>query len=243
MIRNFLAALQFLTLFPLSSDYSLTADRRSASAYFPLIGLLIGLLLAGLDRLLGWIFPELLRSACLTVTLFILTGGLHLDGLADCADGFMSGRSKDDVLKIMKDPRSGPMGVAAVAGVLILKVAGLASLPVAQRWMGIVIFPLAGRSALTLLMGFLPYARNEGAALLFADRPRPWLAVFSGTILLAAGFMGGKSCGLWVAAFALVPCLFLGWLSRKKIGGYTGDVLGAACELTETAFILGWAAL
>ncbi|OGR85291.1 MAG: cobalamin 5'-phosphate synthase [Elusimicrobia bacterium RIFCSPLOWO2_01_FULL_54_10] len=237
-MRNFLAALQFLTLFPLSGDYCLTADRKTASAYFPLIGLLIGIVLAALDWGLGYIFPVSLRSACILAALFLMTGGLHLDGLADSADGFMSGKPKEDIFRIMKDSRSGAMAVSAVGCALIIQFAALSALPRADRVAAIVLFPAAGRAAIVLVMGLFPIALEAGSTHLFSDRPRAWLAVFSGMFLIVSGWAGAGAAGAAAAVFVLITAWLAGLYIKRKLGGYTGDTLGAVCVISEISFLL-----
>jgi adenosylcobinamide-GDP ribazoletransferase len=162
-----------------------------------------------------------------------ISGALHLDGLADTADGFLSSRPRGRILEIMRDSRVGPMGVLAIAGVLVLKVSAVASLAPAARFGTVLLLPLTGRMAPVLLMSALEYVREDGIGTAF-QRKRTLLAPLSAVASVAgAGFLVAGPAGLAAAAAAVgVIAIFALWC-RAKIGGYTGDTLGAACELAE----------
>ncbi len=242
--KNFLAAIQFLTVFPLSSRVA--ADERELGrsvAFFPLIGLLIGAVVVVLDFGLNRIFPTGVASVLVVLALLAVSGGFHMDGLADTADGFLSSRPRERILEIMKDSRIGAMGVVAMVGVLALKMAALASIPKSLRVETLLLMPLVGRGALVLGMSWLPCARPEsGLGALFARhrlaRDVPWTVVF----LLVTGFAVGRFGGVVAVALAAgVVFVFSRWCWRK-IGGFTGDTLGAACELAEIVPVLLMAA-
>ena len=173
------------------------------------------------------------------VVLVAVSGGLHLDGLADTADGLLSARGRERSLEIMKDSRVGVMGVAAVFCVLGLKFAALASMAPSRMWRAAVLAPIAGRSALLVSMSLLPYLRPEGglAAVFSGARVRAsaiWgLAALVGAGTLVAGFAGACAA----AGAAVATLLFAAWVYRK-IRGSTGDTLGASCEIAETAVML-----
>lgn len=234
MLKPFLAALGFLSIAPLPGG--LAGGEKELSSclkFFPLVGLLMGVLFAALDRMLIACFPPLLASALLMVAMLMVSGGLHLDGLADTADGYFSARSRERMLEIMRDSRTGPMGVIAVLCVLLVKVAALASLPLGWRAATVALMPLAGRCALVLNLVLLPYARPSGLATIF-HRQRTWSqAMWAGAVVCLAGWLALSWIGLGAAvASVLAACLFAVY-SWRKIGGLTGDTLGAACELTE----------
>jgi len=241
-MKALLLALQFLTCIPVAlrvepqpGDWG-----RSALAY-PLVGLLIGLLLAGLQRLVGHADP-LLQAALLTATWALITGGLHLDGLADSADAWVGGRgSRERTLAIMKDPRSGPAGVAAVVLALLLKFAALAALLKAGAWPALLLAPMLGRTALLALLLTTPYVRPGGlGAALSAHLPRTAavlvLILVVGAILIFAGRPGAVAL-----AGATIAWLALRWMMMHRLGGMTGDTMGAAVELTEVAALVACA--
>lgn len=243
-----LAALQFLTIlpFPRSLDLGERAVGRGIW-FFPLVGLLIGVAVAALDLGLNRILPSLPVSVISIAALVLVSGGLHVDGLADTADGFFSSRPKERILEIMKDSRSGPMAVAALICVLGLKMAALACIPpLLDSWRAaaILLMALAGRCALVFQLNLLPYARSEGGLGTVFVKARSWLQA-----VLALAVLGGASWWLLGLAGAgvtagtlLVSCLFA-LCCYRKIGGFTGDTLGAACELTELVpplVVAGW---
>ena len=233
-MRAFLAALQFLTLCPVPSRRQAHLDELERSLpYFPLVGLLIGALLALLDFGLRQFFPLLPASAILVIALLLISGCIHCDGLADTADGFFSSRPREQILEIMKDSRTGPMGVAAIVSVIILKVAAFAAVPAPARWWTILLTPPAAYCAITLNVVFLPYVRSEGGlGGIFSRHRSLWHALEATAILLGAGWLTGKMPGLVAGAGAILTGLFFAAYSYRKIGGYTGDTLGAVNEIS-----------
>jgi len=237
-MKAFLAALGFLTVLPVPSDEK--ALRRSVP-WFPVVGLLIGGLVAGLDFVLGRVFPPVVTSVLTVIALIGISGGLHLDGLADTADGFLSSRPGERVLEIMKDSRIGTMGTLAIVSVFALKTAALAGLT--QRFGAILLMPIAGRCTMVMMMAVIPYARPEGGlGSAFAGSPRigPLIAII---VLFAANWFVMGSIGTISAALPLIAAMFMAIWSYLKIGGFTGDVLGATCEIAETVTALAAAAL
>lgn len=239
-MKSLFAAIQFLTVIPLSSR-GLTNERDLGRSvlYFPLVGLFIGALAATLDRGLSQVLPVGPASAVVVLALLAVSGCLHMDGLADTADGFLSSRPRERILEIMKDSHIGAMGVIAIVGILSLKLAALAAVPQSLRVPTLLLMPLAGRCALLLAMAELPCARPTGGlgALFVRHRTAfdaPWAIGF----LLLAGFVVGGVTGLVAAVLSAgLVIVFSRWCQRK-IGGFTGDTLGAACELAETMPVL-----
>jgi len=233
-MRGFFAALQFLTIFPLPQG--LAPDKEAlqkAPPFFPLIGLLVGFMVAAFDWGFGFIFPAPVRSVVAAILLIAFSGALHTDGLADTADGLLSSRPRERMLEIMRDSRTGPMGVVAIVCVVSLKIAAIASLPSPARFRVLLLMPVAGRCALLIVMAVLPYARPEGLVGIFKFN-RPALILFWALIfLLSTGGIAGGISGVTAGALSFLFVLLFTVYLRRKIGGYTGDTLGAACELTE----------
>ena len=240
-MKAFLLALQFLTCLPVSLKAAPgPADwGRSALAY-PLVGLLIGLLLAGLQQLVGHADP-LLQAALLTATWALITGGLHLDGLADSADAWVGGHGdRERTLAIMKDPRSGPAAVSTLVLALLLKFVALAALVKAGAWLALLLAPVLGRSALVALLLSTPYVRPGGmGSAMSAHLPRA--AAVLALLLVAAGALVAGKAGALALAVAAVTWLGLRWMMVRRLGGMTGDTLGAAVELTEVAVLVALA--
>ena len=239
-MKRFFAAIKFLTVLPVPGGWSGDEKTLARSVpYFPLVGLLIGLIAAAFDCTIGQILPLLPASALTIIILIGLTGGLHMDGLADTADGFFSARPRDKMMEIMRDSRTGVMGVLAVVSVVLLKITLLTVILTSSRWVVILIMPLAGRAAIIALMTALPYARPEGGlATLFAGS-RSWLHVLWawGLLFAVSGWLA-QGIGLAGVLLALIVTVLFCLYNRSKIGGYTGDTLGAVCELAEIAPLL-----
>ncbi len=234
-MKRFLAALRFLTVFPIPGPWGHAQEDLAGSVpCFPLVGLLLGAgagaLALGLSRVLS---PP---PACVLVVIALLaaSGGLHMDGLSDTADGFFSARRRERMLEIMRDSHIGAMGVMAIVCVLLLKVAALASIPQRTMWRAVFLMPVAGRCALVVSMAVLPYARTEGglAAVFYTKRPR-LTALWAAGVLAGAGGLILGVAGLVAAVASLAIVLLFAVYTVRKIGGATGDTLGAACEIAE----------
>lgn len=242
MIKTFAAAWRFLTAFPFlwpPGDDEGECLRRAPAA-FPFVGLVLGIMAAGLAWLLLRMFPVAPSAALVVAALALFSMGLHMDGLTDCADALMSpGRSREKALEVMKDSRIGAHGALALVLLLLVKFAALASLaPDTLPWAALAM-PVAGRTAMLFPMTLLPYVRPEGLGKAFGiERPRRTLAF---GILFAACCLGatfGLKTG--VAALALWVAVAMGWnwCLRRRLGGATGDCYGASCELAEAAVAL-----
>ncbi|QNK03826.1 adenosylcobinamide-GDP ribazoletransferase [Dyella telluris] len=238
MMRGLFAAIGFLTRLPVPARVFDGARSPSAQlAWYPAVGLLIG----GLLWCLGWLLsgaPPLLAAALLLAGWVVLTGALHLDGLADSADAWVGGMGdRERTLAIMKDPRSGPIGVTAVVLVLLLKFAALASLPHPSAVL--VVAPLLGRAALTFAFMTTPYVRSAGIGSgLVGESPLACTAALLLAVVLSV--LTG-----WHGVRALVAALLVfawwRWACRRRLGGMTGDTCGALTELTEMAVLVAWA--
>ncbi len=234
-MRGLLAAIGFLTRLPVPAQAFEGAGTPARTLpWYPVVGLLIGLLLYGASWLLSSA-PPLLAAALLLVFWVALTGGLHLDGLADSADAWVGGLGdRERTLAIMKDPRSGPMAVIAVVLVLLLKFAALASLPphASALWLA----PLLARSALTGAFMVTPYVRSGGlgSALVGASRGASALGLaFALLVSLFAGWGGIRAVLMALVVFVVwrLACL-------RRLGGMTGDTCGALAECVEAAVLV-----
>ena len=257
--RAALVAFQFLTRLPLRIEPAPDPHEIGVSlACYPMVGLALGMILWGAALAVSRL-PVLLEAAIVLAAWILLTGALHIDGLADTADAWVGGHGDPErTLTIMKDPRSGPVAVAAVNGVLLLKFAALAALAThAARaaayahevpWRdphlaaGCILSPLLARAAIPLLFAYTPYVRPQGiAAQLAAHQSRR--AGISATALTAL-------CA--VAAFRMPGAIALGaaaiayFIVRRglvrRLGGFTGDGAGALIELIEAACVVAMAA-
>lgn len=238
-MRAFWLALQLLTRLPVPRITEYTAEDRGRSVlYYPVVGLLIGAVLTGVLFLLADADPGL-RAALLLLVWVLLTGALHLDGLADSADAWLGGHGdRAHALEIMKDPRSGPAAIVALVLVLLVKFAALSTLTHAAYWPALMLAPLLGRASLVLLFLATPYVRAEGiGAAHAANLPRGGAVIVLLTVaILVSVFLG--YAGLWLLATALVTVLLLRRLMLQRLGGATGDTFGATCEIVEAAVLV-----
>ncbi|MGQ9575957.1 MAG: adenosylcobinamide-GDP ribazoletransferase [Thermoguttaceae bacterium] len=233
-MRRLLAAMRFLTILPLPGARGTSeADLAGSPPFFPLVGLLLGAVAAAVAWALCLAVPPLLASALIVILLVGLSGGLHMDGLSDTADGFFSSRPRGRALEIMKQSQVGAMGVIAIVAAFLVKFAALASLPAAAMWRAVFLAPLAGRSALLVQMAVLAYVRPSGLAAVFGQaRPR-LAAVFAAAVLALAGWAVAGGCGLTAAGLSLLSTLGFARYCYWRIGGATGDTYGAGCEIAE----------
>jgi len=241
---SLILAVRFLTVVPVPGREAqgLSAVGRAAW-WFPAVGLLLGLGLAGTLAVLHALFPPLLAAALLVAGWKAVTGGIHLDGLADVLDG-LAGRDRAQRLAIMRDSRVGVFGAAGLTLYLLLVVTAVAALPDPVRGRLLVLAPMVGRVAPLLVGVWLRAATpGEGLGAAFVAGLSRWAGPFwaLGGIALAGALLGSWGAGIpplaWVAAI-----LGAGFVARR-LGGLTGDVLGAVVELAELGALLAGAAL
>ena len=244
-IRQMLAAVSFLTRVPVTSGLSVSAkDIGQSARWFPLVGALIGCVYVIVLRVFSPVFPALVVAVLVLVAEALLTGALHLDGLADMADGFGGGRNREDVLRIMRDHAIGAYGAMSLILLGVLKIASIAALIDRHRADPyLVVAPVLGRWSGVFLSNLLPYARRSeqegmpsgGAVCDFVGRTELFVATVTAlplTIILA----GWPSLASWVVSVSV--SLLMARLCRSTIGGVTGDTLGAGAELSEVAVLL-----
>lgn len=235
-MRGLLVALGFLTRIPVPVRvFEDARAQRTSLAWYPVVGVIVGALVTGLFVLLPR--EHALLSAALTLLAWVaLSGGLHLDGLADSADAWVGGfGDRARTLEIMKDPRSGPAGVTAIVSLLLLKFAALASLPVENAWL-LWLSPLLARAALTAAFLTTPYVRSGGLGSALKEAPRVGciLALLCAVaICIACGLPG--ACAL---AAALVVFAFWRRACLRRLGGFTGDTAGALAETVEAGVLV-----
>lgn len=237
-MRPFFIALQFLTQLPVHfARHPEPQEIGSSLNYYPLVGLLLGLFLV----LLAWILNDIsaLLSAALLLSFWVgLTGGLHLDGLADSADAWVGGLgNRDKTLAIMKDPRSGPAAVVVLVLLLLVKFAALHAILSTQYWAALLLAPVLGRTVLPLLFLSTPYVRKQGLGTAFVDPlPRGIIRIMLLTVLVLFLISGSIALGMVVVAICVL--LALRHLMLKRLGGCTGDTAGALVEITEASILL-----
>lgn len=236
--KRLLVALQFLTIIPFKIKGKVEdKDLGRSLIYFPIVGLLIGLFLAGIAYISSSL-PPLIMSVLILSAWVIITGGIHLDGLADTCDGFYGNRPKEDILKIMRDSRIGTMGAAGIALTLLFKFAVLSSIRPEYLWKVLIIAVVFARWSQAFACVTSKYARNEGKAKYFIEYAKKG-DVFTGAVfalLLSWLFMGIRGVILFVI-MSVVVFIFIQY-AKRKIGGMTGDTIGATNEIAESATLL-----
>jgi adenosylcobinamide-GDP ribazoletransferase len=237
-VRSLGLALRYLTIAPIPAGAHVEPTTLGrAAAWFPLIGLALGLVVAGAEWVIGALFPPLL-DALLTVTLWkLLTGGLHLDGLADCLDGLV-GRDASDRLRIMRDSRIGAFGAIGLILFLLLEVAAISELSPETRWRTLLAAPALARAMPPLVGWFFPSATPLGQGAMFRSgltRARVLVALVLGAAVALAAL---GVIGLVVSVLGVTAAVGLGWFFTRRLGGVTGDVLGATIEVAELIGLL-----
>jgi cobalamin 5'-phosphate synthase/cobalamin synthase len=234
-MTRLLAALAFLTRVPIRRKLE-ASDVGRAALVFPLIGACIGLLQLGALRLMKPHLPSLAVAVLVVALSAWVTRGLHLDGLADFADGLGGGSTREDALRIMRDPAVGAFGVIALVLVLALKIASIDGLRSPEA---LVLAPALARWTAVPIGYFLPYAR-ESAGLGAAMTGGTGRFELLGATVLAAAIsllFSWKLAALCWAAVLLVS-LLVSAIARRRLGGMTGDVLGANVEIAESCALV-----
>lgn len=251
----FVSALQLLTRLPLEAlvaqDRPEAAHHQRAQIWYPWAGLIIGLLLAMLTSFLPEQWSVQLCGALILIVWIGLTGSLHLDGLADAADAWAGGMAdREKTLSIMKDPTCGPAAVVVICLCLLLKWQLLAELlgkGAGSIELSLVLAPLAARAWLLPMLASLPYARQDAESGMAANIAREFPIKAGVTSFVAAQifillFLLAAGLGLfsWIGVMAIMTLVFWSvWrATRLRLGGYTGDVLGALVELMELTFLV-----
>lgn len=237
--RAFLLAVQFLTVLPVprhaNSDESL---QGLSLLWYPAVGLLLGVLLTLFCTALP--LPVSLQ-AMLTVTVWIaLTGGLHLDGVADCADAWVGGAGdREKTLRLLKDPLCGSMAVIALIVVIALKYVSLAAVIEAGQLVWLWAVPLLARASLLCLFLTTRYVREQGLGAILAQHLSTAAAkAVLAVVAVATGVF--LPLDLWVAFLLATLAIFLlvRAAAMRRLGGFTGDVAGAQVELVEVGLLL-----
>ncbi len=237
-MNSFLIGLQFLTRIHINNQTVWTAEAFGGSVkYFPLIGMVIGAILAGIYCFTSPYVTPFLAAVLVVLAEFLLTGGLHADGFMDTADGIFSGRERERKLEIMKDSRVGSNGVVAFVFLVMLKTAFLENISAEAIPMALFCMPVISRFGMVISITQFPYARKEGMGKAFAQYAEPYALKTAAIFALLPGLYWTYDYTVCLAAGILAV-----WSGNryivKQIGGVTGDTYGAITELTEL-IILG----
>jgi adenosylcobinamide-GDP ribazoletransferase len=242
-VKSFLAAIAFLTRFPVGKSVAFdAADVGHSAGWFPVVGIFLGGVYCGAAVVLKAHLPLAVVAVLLVLLDVLLTGALHYDGLADMADGFGGGKNREDILRIMRDPAIGSYGGLALAIAVVLKIAaydallGRVSLGSEHDWIpAVILTPALGRWSILYLTATLPYARLDASVVEGMGKRTVVFGTLSMVVALGAA-MSGRA---WMAAAVVVAVTAcFGEYCRRRIGGITGDTLGASVQLSESAALL-----
>ncbi len=244
---KFLAALKFLTILPLSSKREDSLDEIGGSiVYYPIVGLIIGIILAALNRLFGFLFPTAVVNGLLIVSLVIISGALHLDGFIDTCDGIAGHKPAEARWNVMHDSRTGAFGVVGAVLLLLMQYVSLNSVPAGLMMATLVLMPVISRWAMVYAIFAYPYARPEGLGKTI-KQTATWQRFTAATVMALA-----LSTGLaWLAGMSYFylagPVIMLGaWVIitimaaffKRMFAGLTGDTYGAINEIAEVCVLL-----
>jgi adenosylcobinamide-GDP ribazoletransferase len=234
LMRNLRAALQFITILPMGKAKSF--DPPKMVPYFPLVGILLGLIVALFDSVVIRLWSPQVSALLDVILLVVLTAAFHIDGLGDTADGLLGPRSREKALEIMKDSRLGTMGLVAILFGLALKWSGIAGLD-AHRSIILITIPAYARAGILFGMRYLPYGRPDGTGKpFFSDKislKHFWGLIFPVGLSLILGLQA-----IWLNLTFVIIIVMILLFYKKRMGCITGDMLGAMVEITEAGLFL-----
>jgi adenosylcobinamide-GDP ribazoletransferase len=239
-IRSLRAAVSFLTVLPVANADG-SPGERLGRAYFPAIGALIGLVAGLVFAATSAVTTPLIGGAAAVAVLCLLTGAIHLDGLADSADGLLGRGDVARRLEVMRDPRLGTYGVTAIVVVLLLDLAAITSMSPARAVAALVIAGALSRLATLSVVAFVPYVRASGLGVAAWDPRHRRLDLAIGAASAAiAGLLDWRRALIALPLVALTALLLV-VLARRQVGGATGDICGATAELCQLATLVVFA--
>lgn len=237
-MKRFLIALQFLTIFPIKINSEIAEkDFGRSLLYFPVVGMLIGVLLSAVALLFSFLSDSVAGVLILITSVFV-TGGIHLDGFADTCDGFYGYRSGEKILEIMRDSRVGVMGVLGIVCLLLLKFVLIVNVSQDILWKLLIMMTVFARWSQVLACCISDYAREEGKARYFMEFSSKKDLFVAGIFTVVLFLLLMKLDGIVLLVFSLPPILVFVKFAKKKIGGMTGDTIGAMSEVAEVLILL-----
>lgn len=238
-MRIFLLILQFFTTIPVPFEVEFKVeDLGKGVIYLPFVGVIIGVSLVAVNYLSSFLSSDTVSALFTVIAGVLITGGLHLDGLADTFDGIFSYRSKEKMLEIMKDPRLGTFGGMALFFALLLKIAFIMSISKTLILKTVFIMPVFGRLGMIWCAGTSKYAREKsgmGSATIDFTGFRE-IVICTGITILTTFLIMGPAMIFPLATTIIFTVVFTRFIC-SRIGGTTGDILGACTELSETVVL------
>jgi adenosylcobinamide-GDP ribazoletransferase len=239
MVKNFINAVEFLTIFTVSRKHEVTeGDLAKSMVYFPIVGFLIGVILNYSDKALAWIVPPSMANALLLIMLVVITRALHIDGLADTLDGIMGGHDRMSRLEIMKDSRLGTAGALGIMLLLLMKYLCFNNLFDNDKASALLIAPMLGRWSQIIMVFRANYGREQGMGSAFVGHLRSTGLIATSAVALGlAVFVSGTWAAILITSVVLFT-MICRWYLVRKLGGVTGDVIGAVSELNEALTLM-----
>ena len=213
-------------------------DTGRSTAFFPVVGLVIGLILVGLNWFFRFFLPPALTSALLVAAGAVLSGGLHLDGFIDTCDGVFVRRTPEERLRIMDDSHVGAFGVIGGVLVLLVRYAALSNLSADIIPVALILMSLTGRFLMVWAVFAYPYARPEGLGKIFKQQTTLLRLILAMLITLVAAFGFARFTGLVIIGISWVIINIVTLYFRSRLGGLTGDTYGAVNEIAEVSVLI-----
>ena len=241
-----LTALQFLTVIPIPRRHEVTAEEIGASqGYFPLVGLLLGAILVGIDWSLSFILPASIVNAVIVIALLLLTGALHIDGFIDTCDALFVRSTPQERWRVMSDSRVGSFGVVGAFCLLLLAYVSLGGIPVAYRMTALILMPALSRWSMVYAIFAFPYAKPTGLGKTFKEQANWHRLALATSVALAAtlGLFMIKGSALIFMGLALISVVWLvvaalALFLRWRFAGLTGDSYGTINEVTQVLVLI-----
>ncbi len=232
-------ALKFLTIIPLPWQREVSPEEVGRSiGYFPLVGIIIGLILAGLNWLLSLLLPSAVVNALLIISLAVISGALHLDGFVDTCDGIAGHKTPEERWQVMHDSRAGAFGIIGVVLLLLVKYISLNNIPEPLMMVTLLLMPVLSRWAMVYAVSVYPYARPTGLGKVF-KQGASWLRLAIATLIaLAVSISLAQLAGLAIMFAVWVIVIAMAAYLKRKFSGLTGDTYGAINESAEVGVLI-----
>ncbi|MCG2714078.1 MAG: adenosylcobinamide-GDP ribazoletransferase [Candidatus Omnitrophica bacterium] len=236
-MRSFLIALQFLTIFPVKFKSEIKNEEFGLSLlYFPFVGLAIGFILSS-NAILFSFLPILVKGTLILTVSVIITGGIHLDGFADTCDGFYGNKPKEKILEIMRDSHIGAMGAIGLILLLLLKFSIIINLQNVILWKALVEMAVFSRWSQVLACGITHSARQEGKAKYFIEYSSKKILIMGGVFTVVLFLLMARLKGVFLFMLPFLCVLLFIQYIKRRIGGMTGDTIGAISEIAEVSVL------
>ena len=236
---KFLAALRFLTIIPLPWGREVSPEKLGRSTgYFPVVGIIIGLILVGLNWLFGLFLPPPVVNVLLVVSSVVISGALHLDGFVDTCDGIAGHKTPEERWQVMHDSRAGAFGIIGVCCLLLVKYVSLNSVPDTLLMVTLVLMPMISRWAMVYAVFVYPYAKPSGLGRVVKQEARWYRFVVATLIVLVVAIVLAQLMGIAIMLGIWIIVMVMATYMKRKFSGLTGDTYGAINEVAEVCVLI-----